>query len=208
MGESLPESLVPADGQVDQQSAAAVHQGQDPGRHRQGHRRPQGHDYWGARGPACKTEGRSPRSAAVPTPTNRIGTDNQATTLSMARHGPANHEVKSGVVVDCMEWTTPPMAQAGEARRSLGRWNARASRRCPGRRPQGVEDREYRRAFQLTEVPKLKAQVMRKTPAPMMTAPAKAARTLCWDTDVRLIDPFWTPHHRPAPPTIRPSRQA
>jgi hypothetical protein len=33
---------------------------------------------------------------------------------------------------------------------------------------------------------------MRKTPAPMMTAPANAARILCWETDVRLIDPFCT----------------
>src|SRR5664280_2444263 len=49
---------------------------------------------------------------------------------------------------------------------------------------------------------------MRKTPAPMMTAPANAARILCWETEVRLIDPFWTPHQRLAPPMIRPSRQA
>jgi hypothetical protein len=27
----------------------------------------------------------------------------------------------------------------------------------------------------------------------MMTAPAKAASTSCWETEVRLIDPFWTP---------------
>ena len=40
----------------------------------------------------------------------------------------------------------------------------------------------------------------------MMIAPANAARILCWETDVRLIDPFWTPHHRLAPPTIRPSK--
>jgi len=50
----------------------------------------------------------------------------------------------------------------------------------------------------------LKAQVIRKTPAPMTTAPAKAASTSCWETEVRLMDPFWTPHHRPAPPMIRP----
>ena len=31
--------------------------------------------------------------------------------MSIARQGPANHDVKSGVVVDCMAWMTPPMAQ-------------------------------------------------------------------------------------------------
>ena len=65
----------------------------------------------GAPSPRFKTDVRSPRSAAVPTPTNRIGIDSQATTLSIARQGPANHDVKSGVVVDCMAWMTPPIAQ-------------------------------------------------------------------------------------------------
>ena len=74
--------------------------------------------------------------------------------------------------------------------------------------PEGVEDARTRPSSQLTVEPKLNAHVMRKTPAPMMTAPANAARILCWETDVRLIDPFCTPHHRLAPPTISPSRQA
>ena len=65
----------------------------------------------GAPSPRLRTEVRSPRSAAVPTPKNSTGTDSQATTLSIARHGPLNHDVKSGVVVDCMAWITPPMAQ-------------------------------------------------------------------------------------------------
>src|SRR5664280_395317 len=65
----------------------------------------------GAPSPRLSTEVRSPRRAAVPTPMKRMGTDSQATTVSMARHGPLNHEVKSGVVVACMAWITPPMAQ-------------------------------------------------------------------------------------------------
>ena len=50
----------------------------------------------------------------------RMGTDSQATTVSMARHGPLNYDVKSGVVVACMAWITPPMAQAGEPADPLG----------------------------------------------------------------------------------------
>src|SRR5664280_1912039 len=65
----------------------------------------------GAPRPRFSTEVRSPRRAAVPTPMKRMGTDSQATTVSMARHGPLNHDVKSGVVVACMAWITPPMAQ-------------------------------------------------------------------------------------------------
>src|ERR1035437_9779381 len=68
----------------------------------------------GAPRPRFSTEARSPRRAAAPTPTNRIGTDSQATTLSIARQGPANHDAKSGVVVACMAWTTPLMAQAAK----------------------------------------------------------------------------------------------
>src|SRR5664280_352767 len=65
----------------------------------------------GAPSPRFSTEVRSPRRAAVPTPMKRMGAESQATTVSMARHGPLNHEVKSGVVVACMAWITPPMAQ-------------------------------------------------------------------------------------------------
>src|SRR5664280_807154 len=65
----------------------------------------------GAPRPRLSTEVRSPRKAAVPTPMKRMGTDSQATTVSIARHGPLNHDVKSGVVVACMAWITPPMAQ-------------------------------------------------------------------------------------------------
>ena len=51
VGEALPEPLVPADGQVDEEAAAAVHQGEDPGRHRQGHGRAQRHDHGGTETP-------------------------------------------------------------------------------------------------------------------------------------------------------------
>src|SRR5664280_783897 len=69
----------------------------------------------GAPSPRLSTEARSPRRAAVPTPMKRMGTESQATTVSMARQGPLNHEAKSGVVVDCMAWITPPMAQLAKA---------------------------------------------------------------------------------------------
>src|SRR5664280_2066961 len=65
----------------------------------------------GAPSPRFRTDVRSPRRAAVPTPMKRMGTDSQATTVSMARQGPLNHDVKSGVVVACMAWITPLMAQ-------------------------------------------------------------------------------------------------
>ncbi len=74
----------------------------------------------GAPSPRLRTEVRSPRSAAAPTPKNSTGTDSQATTLSIARHGPLNHDAKFGVVVDGHGVDHPTDGPTGEAPDPLG----------------------------------------------------------------------------------------
>src|SRR5664280_1391 len=113
-------------------------------------------------------------------------------TSTLARHGPLNHDVKSGVVVDCMAWITSLMAQ-------LANPPIPSEIECPNQlttswpRPPRGSRSEIPVSISADRAAEVEGPGDEEDPGPDDDPPAKAASTLCWETEVRLMDPFWTP---------------